>query len=223
MKRSPPVVSITNPSIELWTRPEEITAFAATVAHAGGKCYRRKIKDPAQFVRDRIDNRHESVLRHVMLVVDVKCSRVTSHQLVRHGLANFTQESQRGVKFGSHKRPFEFICPPSIAAVPALRDNFLLDCEYAAAAYLRYTAAGIPAEDARYILGGAAVTHLTMSANMQEWRHVWRERTALDAQWELRACMWSLVRTVYRLAPEFLHNLPGIEEITHEKSTNDAV
>jgi len=111
---------------------------------------------------------HLSVLEHAGFTFGIEgISRATSHQLVRHRLASYSQQSQRYVKF---KEP-EFVTPVS------LKENLKLEQKFADTAaslykfYNEMLEAGIPAEDARYILPNAAETKIIVTMNARELLH----------------------------------------------------
>ena len=129
---------------------------------------------------------HHSVLEHVSFTFAIEgISRVTTHQLVRHRIASFSQQSQRYV---SHKEHFTSIVPDSIAAdrrSPARFSTEMSDTVHKA--YGRLIEMGIPAEDARYILPNATETKIIMTMNARELLHFFALRCCERAQWEIRA------------------------------------
>jgi flavin-dependent thymidylate synthase len=98
----------------------------------------------------------------------IDVSRVTTHQLVRHRLASFSQQSQRYV---SHKERFAAITPTSIAAHPEIRERFAEQLRSIHRFYAEMIEAGIPAEDARYILPNATETKIMVTMNARELFH----------------------------------------------------
>ena len=110
-------------------------------------------------------------------------SRVTTHQLVRHRIASFSQQSQRYV---SHKEHFTSIMPDTIAGNPEARQIFASMSETVHKAYAQLIEMGIPAEDARYILPNATETKIIMTMNARELLHFFALRCCRRAQWEIR-------------------------------------
>jgi len=137
----------------------------------------------------------EVVMDHVVYMFEIEdCSRVTTHQLVRHRAVSYDQESQR----------FSAATREGVVTPPSVRSN---DVGYKAydealkgvySAYERMVAAGVPKEDARYILPGAIMTKLVMTLNARSLMHLVWQRTALQAQWEIR----ELAGTLHMLAQE---------------------
>jgi thymidylate synthase (FAD) len=180
----------------------------------GRTCYKSEgcIKEGSadRFVRMICRNHHESVLEHASMSARVVCSRACSHQLVRHRIGSYSQESQRYVNYS--KRGYEVICPPSIGVEPGAYVaschpwlNALRGCfEEYEAAFLR----GAKPEDARYILPNACKTEVVVTYNFRTWRHVFRER-ALNphAQWEIREIMLGLYKRMVKNFPSVFEDL----------------
>lgn len=137
----------------------------------------------------------ESMLDHVVYMFEIEdCSRVTTHQLVRHRAVSYDQESQR---FSAATRE-GVVTPPSISSNEAAYRAYDDALKAVYAAYEKMVAAGVPKEDARYILPSAIKTKLVMTLNARSLMHVVWQRTALQAQWEIR----ELANTLHALAKE---------------------
>lgn len=142
---------------------------------------------------------HQSVLEHASFTFGVDgISRVTSHQLVRHRVASFSQQSQRYV---SHKERFAVVTPPTIAENP--EHSRLFEAQVAALheAYGALVEAGVPAEDARYLLPNATETKIIITMNARELLHFFGVRCCERAQWEIRAMAVEMLRLVKPVAP----------------------
>lgn len=127
---------------------------------------------------------HLSVLEHAVFSFGVEgLSRAASHQLVRHRVASYSQQSQRYV---AAREDFEHVVPPSIAGRPATQRLFARAMRDAGRRYQELLAAGIPAEDARFVLPNAAATRIIVTMNARELRHFFSLRCCLRAQWEIR-------------------------------------
>jgi thymidylate synthase (FAD) len=137
----------------------------------------------------------DSLMDHVVYMFEVEdCSRVTTHQLVRHRAASYDQESQR---FSAATRE-GVVTPPSIQSNEAGCKAYDEALKAVYSAYEQMVAAGVPKEDARYILPSAIKTKLVMTLNARSLMHLVWQRTALQAQWEIR----ELAATLHRLAQE---------------------
>jgi thymidylate synthase (FAD) len=151
-----------------------------------------KIKDLLGKV---ISSGHHSVLEHASFTFGVEgVSRALLAQLTRHRIASFSVQSQRYVKF---KSGVDFVFPSTIKKDKKLLEqynNFLKSTEIL---YKEFLDAGIPAEDARYILPNAATTQIIITMNARELRHFFSLRCCNRSQWEIKdlAChMLNLVR-----------------------------
>ena len=109
-----------------------------------------------------------------------------SHQLVRHRLASFCQESQRYCKYTDLMNEDWYVVPPSIKGDTVKERIFRMDMKHAAMSYLLLLESGVKAEDARYVLGNAAKTSITMSMNPREFFSFLNLRLSPKAQWEIR-------------------------------------
>ena len=151
---------------------------------------------------------HFSTLEHASYTFAIDgVSRALTHQLVRHRLASFNQQSQRYVKF---KDGLDVIKPESIAAdekASALFDEMI---DKTVEAYQAFLEAGVPAEDARYILPNAAETKIVVTMNIRELLHFFSLRCCNRAQWEIRELAWKMLDLVRPTAPFiFLDAGPG--------------
>ena len=142
---------------------------------------------------------HLSTLEHASYTFAIEgVSRALTHQLVRHRLASFNQQSQRYVKFAEG---IETVKPESIAAderASALFDEMIEKIEKA---YQVLLDAGIPAEDARYLLPNAAETKIVVTMNIRELLHFFSLRCCNRAQWEIRELAWKMLELARPTAP----------------------
>ncbi len=126
------------------------------------------------------------------------CSRVTTHQLVRHRIASYDQESQR---FSSASRE-GFITPPSVQSNESALRVFDEALKAAYQAFEKMIALGVPKEDARYVLPHAIRTKLVMTVTARSLMHIVWQRTALQAQWEIRELVNSMLSLAREATPE---------------------
>ncbi len=175
--------------------PEEVVAMAAKLCYSpsGVEELKEKIeaKDQAAFVEKLASIGHLSPIEHVSFSFGIEgISRACSHQLVRHRVASYSQQSQRYVK----EEQFDYVIPPSIKQDPALTREFE---KFMAEAQENYTKVlkrleelGYKGEagqqDARYLLPNAAETKIVVTMNARELLHFFRVRCCNRAQWEIR-------------------------------------
>lgn len=153
---------------------------------------------PNRWIEARIRQGHESVIEHASATFLIEgVSRVCSHQLVRHRLASYTQESQRYVKM----RDRQTVMPASVMAEPAVFEAFVdVECR-AEEAYQKALDAHVPKEDARFILPHGMQTRLVMTMNFRMWRHFLNVRCDPAAQWEIRRVAYGILEALYAEAP----------------------
>lgn len=141
----------------------------------------------------------EALMEHVVYMFEIEdCSRVTTHQLVRHRSVSYDQESQR---FSAATRE-GVVTPVSIQSNEAAYKAYDEALKTVYSAYEKIVAAGVPKEDARYILPSAIKTKLVMTLTARSLMHMVWQRTALQAQWEIRELATTLQRLAQEATPE---------------------
>jgi len=173
--------------------------------YAGRACYRSEPKgNPGRFLSARIREGHESIIEHASLTFEISgISRACSHQLVRHRIASYSQESQRYVDMRSP----EFVVPPTVADNPeamAVWDEFM---GQVADTYHRLRELGARREDARFVLPNAAATRIIVTMNFRSLRHFFTVRCEKAAQWEIRLLALEMLRQCHALAPSVFGDL----------------
>ncbi len=192
--------------------PERVVATAARLCYAAVDC--RALAERSSRAEDRrmiariLALGHHGVLEHAVFTFAVEgVSRALTHQLVRHRLASFAQQSQRYVNFDDG---FAYETPPAITARPELRQRFDQAMATAAGVYRELREAGIAAEDARFVLPNAAHSRIIISMNARELRHFFRLRCCRRSQWEIRALAKTMLEQVAAVAPALFHQAgPG--------------
>lgn len=183
--------------------PEQAVALAARLCYSpvtiGDLRERISGTDIRGFLEKILSLGHHSVLEHASFTFGIEgISRVTTHQLVRHRIASFSQQSQRYV---SHKEKFGVVVPPSIAADEKMSGRFSELIGEVHRLYGEMIENGIPAEDARYVLPNAAETKILVTMNARELFHFFRLRCCERAQWEIRAMAVEMLKLVKDVAP----------------------
>jgi thymidylate synthase (FAD) len=121
-----------------------------------------------------------------------------THQLVRHRLASYNQQSQRYVSYAEEPC---FIVPPDIAADPDATARFSQSTAAAFAAYREMIDSGVAAEDARYLLPNAMETKIVVTMNVRELLHFFELRCCKRSQWEIRAVALRMLELAEPTAP----------------------
>jgi thymidylate synthase (FAD) len=182
--------------------PEQVVAAAARLCYSDASISQLLDHAPQQapkLLRKILDMGHLSVLEHASFTFGIEgISRACSHQLVRHRIASYSQQSQRYV---SHEEPFEAVVPESVASRPELAARFQAHLVSTHELYRELLAAGIPAEDARFVLPNAAATKLVMTMNARELHHFFALRCCRRAQWEIRAMAREMLRLARSASP----------------------
>lgn len=164
-------------------------------------------------IRRWIDSGEESMVEMVDVLFLITCSRVVSHELVRHRIASYQQESQRYVKYDEEEPGDLFFLPPEIedAGEDAVAD-FWDSVEYSLAIYKRLKVAGVKSQIARYVLPNATRTRVIAKMNLREWRHVLRLRMHKSAQPEMRVIANEIHDILNGLFPEVFSDIkPALE------------
>ncbi len=157
-----------------------------------------KIRD---FIGERLKTGHASPLEQVVFWFAIaNVSRSLSHQFVRHRIGiSFEQQSQRYVKFKQEK--LTFVMPGSWERA-GLKDDFELLLDKTSELYARALKAGVPAEDARFVLPNAAPTNFQVMVNFAEMLHICDLRLCVRAQWEIRKMVALMRLEIKKALPE---------------------
>ncbi len=184
-------MKIIEPSVEL-IDDFDAAAIMQKLERAGRVCYKSEgnIKDGSaeKFIRGIIKRGHESVIEHASVSFKIVCDRGVTHELVRHRIASYSQESSRFCDYSAGKFGGEmtFIKPCFWREDD---DNFQLWRETMALVeknYLALRAAGAKPEEARSILPNSLKTEIFVTMNLRELRHFLKLRTAAAAHPQMR-------------------------------------
>lgn len=187
--------------------PERTVAMSARLCYSaiGAAQLEEKISDEqaANLVRKLVSMGHFSTLEHVTFTFAIEgVSRVLTHQLVRHRIASYSQQSQRYVK----EHNFEIITPITISKNPEAKAKFEKLMVEIQDLYNEFTEMGIPAEDARYILPNAAETKIVCTFNARSLLNFFSLRCCTRAQWEIRALANKMLEECKKVAPVIFEN-----------------
>ena len=182
--------------------PDELVAAAARICYrdvTAADLLRREEESLSEELLDHIwRSGHHSPFEHAVFTFAVDgLSRVASHQLVRHRMASFSQQSQRYVRMAAP----DVVTPPSVAAHPEAAAIFDQQARAAHEAYGELLSLGIPAEDARFILPHGWGTRLVLTMNARELHHFFRLRLCRRAQWEIREMARLMLAECRTVAP----------------------
>ncbi|MEJ2201912.1 MAG: FAD-dependent thymidylate synthase [Desulfuromonadaceae bacterium] len=184
--------------------PEKVVAAAARLCYSSasiGRLLEQEDSERSALLEKILALGHYSVLEHASFTFGIEgISRACSHQLVRHRIASFSQQSQRYVSLRS---PLAAVVPESIASRSELLKRYNGFLAQAHELYAEFLDAGVPAEDARFLLPNATETKLVMTMNVRELLHFFNLRCCRRAQWEIRVLAIEMLRLARRAAPLF--------------------
>ena len=183
--------------------PERAIATAARLCYAPVGAAELMETMPEERVRSVLStimgSGHFSTLEHASYTFAVDgVSRALTHQLVRHRIAGFNQQSQRYVRFADGVATVK---PESVAASEEASSVFDQAIAAAVEAYGKLLDAGVPAEDARYLLPNAAETKIVITMNVRELLHFFSLRCCNRAQWEIRDMAHRMLELARPTAP----------------------
>jgi thymidylate synthase (FAD) len=173
---------------------------------AGRTCYKSEDKitpdSNLKFVKKLVDMGHESVLEHASVTVRIICDRGVSHEIIRHRLASYSQESTRYCDYT--KNQVTFVIPPWVNIEPGEYSHgipgiLVFDREWMDAmfnsedSYKILRAKGWKPEQARSVLPNSLKTEIVITANLREWRHIFKLRTSDRAHSQMREVMVPLL------------------------------
>lgn len=194
-------------------------AMLERIEHAGRTCYKSEDKispgSAEKFVRMILKRGHESVIEHESLSVRFVCDRGVTHEMVRHRLAAFSQESTRYCNYGGG---VTFVIPPWVDAKEGLYKeyvasqddpsndwlNAMWNIEQIYVSLLNY---GWSPQEARSVLPNSLKTEIVMTANLREWRHVLKLRTSHAAHPQMRELMVPLLEELKNRVPVIFEDI----------------
>lgn len=182
--------------------PDRVVALSARLCYSkigiselAEKLTEDKIRDLINRLRS---SGHLSPFEHASFTFGIEgISRVTSHQLVRHRIASYSQQSQRYVKMSNG----EFVIPPSVKKNPFALELVSGLNDTALSVYNKLIQLGIPEEDARYVLPQGITTKIIVTMNARELLHFFNLRCCLRAQWEIRMMANFMLKEVKKVSP----------------------
>ena len=199
-------MKIIKPDVEFIT-PIDGNIVLKRLEQCGRVCYKSEAKiaenSAPVFVANIIKRGHEAVLEHCSFTVKFICDRGVSHEIVRHRLASYCQESTRYCNYGKDGFGNE---------ITVIRPLFLKEgttawsvweeaCQYAENSYFDMLAFGCTPQEARSVLPNSLKTEVVMTANIREWRHFLKLRCSSAAHPQMREVALILLEKVHKLIP----------------------
>ena len=199
-----------NESYEILTKISECAKEELQMIEKIGRvCYKSEDlimedgESAKKFVAMLIKNGHEAMLEHIHFSVKFVCDRGVSHELVRHRMASFAQESQRYCNYGKDKfgKEVTFIKPCFYDVGSKEFSIWEHACREAEKYYFELLKIGNRPEEARSVLPNSTKTEIIVTANLREWRHILKLRTAPNAHPQMRELMLPLLQELKTKIP----------------------
>ena len=174
---------------------------------AGRTCYKSEDKITASsagnFVQRILKSGHHSVIEHINITVRFICDRGVTHELVRHRLASYSQESTRYANYSRDKfgKEITVIQPVFWEEDSPEYAQWLEAARCAEKAYMKLIEMGARPEEARSVLPNSLKTEIVMTCNLREWRHVLDLRCSRSAHPQIRELLFPLLEELHRQLP----------------------
>ena len=184
-------MKIVEPSYEIVTDIDGL-AMLKRIEAAGRTCYKSEDKTTddscKEFIVKILKSGHHSVIEHESVSVRIICDRGVTHEIVRHRLASYSQESTRYCNYGKGKYGNEItVIKPSFWEEDTVGYRMWLDAmRYVESIYLGLVERGASAQEARSVLPNSLKTEIVMTCNVREWRHFFKLRAAPAAHPQMR-------------------------------------
>ena len=205
-------MKIIEPFVELINAPDYKTLLT-TIEAAGRTCYKSedKITDGSaeKFVRGIIKRGHEAVIEHGSLTVRFICDRGVSHEIVRHRLAAYCQESTRYCSYDKNQFGSEItvIRPCTFADTDSTYRIWKRSCEHAEVSYFDLLNEGCTPQEARSVLPNSLKTEVVMTADLREIRHFLKLRCTAAAHPDMRVVANLLLKECKTRYPVFFEDI----------------
>ncbi len=187
-------------------KPEKIPAMAAKLTHSISKPEQLEKSSDVELksiLKHVINLGHTSVIEHTSFTFAISdVSRSLTHQLVRHRIASYAQQSQRYVNL---KKP-NYVIPPKISDNKDMKKAYQDTMDLIWEQYNKLLDMNIPAEDSRYILPNAACTNIIVTMNARSLLNFFELRCCLHAQWEIRKLANMMLKELKKKAPIIFKN-----------------
>ena len=205
-------MKIVHPSVQL-VDPPSYAELLHKVEVAGRVCYKSedRIKDGSaeKFVKGIIKRGHEAVIEHGSLSVRFICDRGVTHEIVRHRLASYCQESTRYCNYSKEQFNSEIavIEPLYLTRNTAAYDVWKEAMERTEQAYFWLLDEGLTPQEARAVLPNSLKTEIIMTANLREWRHFCKLRASAAAHPQMREVAGMLLEMLKANYPVFFEDI----------------
>jgi len=180
---------------------------------AARTCYKSEDKiargTAAEFLKRLLKTGHESVIEHISATVRIVCDRGITHEIVRHRLCSFSQESTRYANYSKEKfgREITVIRPFFWEHDSDQYREWERAMEMCEKAYLTLLDLGAKAQEARSVLPNSLKTDIVITANIREWRHIFKLRCSKASHPQMRQSMLPLLAEFHKRVPVLFDSL----------------
>ncbi len=213
-------MKIIEPSFQILDEINPIKLLS-NIESYGRVCYQSesRIQNKSEFIRKRIKDGHESILEHEKITVKIICDRGVSHEIVRHRIASYSQESTRYCNYSNNKfgNELTFIEPIfSSRDNKEIEEDDIYSCWYGCmdtieTNYITLIKLGATPEDARSILPNSLKTEIVVTMNLREWRHFFKLRTSKNAHPQMRQIAIPMLEKFKELLPVIFEDIEVIK------------
>lgn len=218
-------MKIVKPECTLLTEVDENTVLSL-LETAGRTCYqsldRRKDGSAQKLVSAILSSGHESVIEHFNISVLITCDRGVSHEIVRHRLASYSQESTRYCNYDRDKFGHQItyidisggieldrtMAGLSDQQTAQIMEEWMSACEDAQKHYMKLLELGASAQIARSVLNNSTKTSIVMTMNLRSWRHFFLLRCAHDAHPQMRELALPMLALFKKKLPAIFEDIP---------------
>lgn len=199
-------MNIIKPSVELMHSVDG-GAVLDHIEKCGRVCYKSEFRitegSNAAFVRGIIKRGHEAVLEHYNITLKFICDRGVSHEIVRHRMASYCQESTRYCNYskGDFNGEITVIDPIFLEQYSDGYRMWEEACQIAERAYFKLLDYGCSPQEARAVLPNSLKTEVVMTANLREWRHFFRLRCSQAAHPQMREVATQALKLLHGCVP----------------------
>jgi thymidylate synthase (FAD) len=188
--------------IELLSITPNVEELIETAART---CYQSEPKgNVGDLITKLINSKHFSVIEHGYATFKIsEVSRALTHQLVRHRICSFSQQSQRYV----NESQFDYVVPDKVEENVLWKGYFEEDMKTIQGMYDKWKKLGLRNEDARFVLPNSCHTEIVMSANLREYRQIFDVRCDKHAQWEIRSACLKMLEILSKEAPHVFQDM----------------
>jgi len=189
-------------------------AMLQLIERAARTCYKSECKITADSAGDFVRKiaqvkKHVSVIEHAYVTIRFICDRGVTHEIVRHRIAAYSQESTRYCNYAADKfgREITVIRPPFWSECDHRFGFWKAACEHAELQYLALLDYGASPQEARAVLPNSLKTEIVMTANLREWRHVCQLRCAPSAHPQIQQIMKPVLASFKEHLPELFDDI----------------